>query len=242
MMEDKGGTMTTATNNPKKITLEDLEEKLESFIHVFNDDLCRTIIEYMIDSEGPFAITRYEKFGSPWFYQATRDISDKLWRKLIEEGKPATEAKAIAKDVISTYYQYMLFDMLIAGQDKIASKEVQVRISSLTNIRQQNEVKKIAFMQGCREYIQNLPLKTLTNYIPLAELFKYAGVGEVPDLAKIFSLLDSNEAGCLKKVGEVIHFGDAAVDEVIEKRFLGSAQLRFSSGKLLYNSESVVFK
>ena len=222
MVEDKGGTMTTATSNPKKITLEDLEEKLESFIHVFNDDLCKTIIEYMIDSEGPFAITRYEKFGSPWFYQATRDISDKLWRKLIEEGKPAAEAKAIAKDVISTYYQYMLFDMLIAGQ--------------------QNEVKKIAFMQGCREYIQNLPLKTLTNYIPLAELFKYAGVGEVPDLAKIFSLLDSNEAGCLKKVGEVIHFGDAAVEEVIEKRFLGSAQLRFSSGKLLYNSESVVFR
>ena len=58
MMEDKGGTMTTATSNPRKITLEDLEEKLESFIHVFNDDLCRTIIEYMIDSEGPFAITR----------------------------------------------------------------------------------------------------------------------------------------------------------------------------------------
>lgn len=242
MMEDKGGTMTTAANNPIKITLEDLEEKLESFIHVFNDDLCRTIIEYMIDSEGPFAITRHEKFGSPWFYQATRDISDKLWRKLIEEGKPATEAKAINKDVISTYYQYMLFDMLIAGQDKIASKEVQVRISSLTNIRQQNEVKKTAFMEGCREYIQNLPLKTLTNYIPLAELFKYTGVGEVPDLAKIFSLLDSNEVGCLKKVGEVIHFGDAAVDEVVEKRFLGSAQLRFSSGKLLYNSESVVFK
>ena len=49
MMEDKGGTMTTATNNPKKITLEDLEEKLESFIHVFNDDLCKSIIEYMID-------------------------------------------------------------------------------------------------------------------------------------------------------------------------------------------------
>ena len=34
MMEDKGGTMTTAITNPKKITLEDLEEKLESFIHV----------------------------------------------------------------------------------------------------------------------------------------------------------------------------------------------------------------
>lgn len=238
MMEDKGGTMTTAITNPKKITLEDLEEKLESFIHVFNDDLCRTIIEYMIDSEGPFAITRYKKFGSPWFYQATRDISDKLWRKLIEEGKPETEAK----DVISTYYQYMLFDMLLAGQNKLASKEVQVRISSLTNNRQQNEVKKLAFMKGCREYIQNLPLKTLTNYIPLAELFKYAGVGEVPDLAKIFSLLDSSEAGCLKKVGEVIHFDDAAVDEVIEKRFLRSSQLRFSSGKLLYNSESVVFK
>lgn len=238
MMEDKGGTMTTAITNPKKITLEDLEEKLESFIQVFNDDLCRTIIGYMIDSEGPFAITRYKKFGSPWFYQATRDISDKLWRKLIEEGKPETEAKAIAKDVISTYYQYML----LAGQNKLASKEVQVRISSLTNNRQQNEVKKLAFMKGCREYIQNLPLKTLTNYIPLAELFKYAGVGEVPDLAKIFSLLDSSEAGCLKKVGEVIHFDDAAVDEVIEKRFLRSAQLRFSSGKLLYNSESVVFK
>ena len=238
MMEDKGGTMTTAITNPKKITLEDLEENLESFIHVFNDDLCRTIIEYMIDSEGPFAITRYKKFGSPWFYQATRDISDKLWRKLIEEGKPETEAK----DVISTYYQYMLFDMLLAGQNKLASKEVQVRISSLTNNRQQNEVKKLAFMKGCREYIQNLPLKTLTNYIPLAELFKYAGVGEVPDLAKIFSLLDSSEAGCLKKVGEVIHFDDAAVDEVIEKRFLRSSQLRFSSGKLMYNSESVVFK
>lgn len=238
MMEDKGGTMTTAITNPKKITLEDLEEKLESFIQVFNDDLCRTIIEYMIDSEGPFAITRYKKFGSPWFYQATRDISDKLWRKLIEEGKSETEAK----DVISTYYQYMLFDMLLAGQNKLASKEVQVRISSLTNNRQQNEVKKLAFMKGCREYIQNLPLKTLTNYIPLAELFKYAGVGEVPDLAKIFSLLDSSEAGCLKKVGEVIHFDDAAVDEVIEKRFLRSSQLRFSSGKLLYNSESVVFK
>ena len=73
MMEDKEGTMTTAITNPKKITLEDLEEKLESFIQVFNDDLCRTIIEYMIDSEGPFAITRYKKFGSPWFYQATRD-------------------------------------------------------------------------------------------------------------------------------------------------------------------------
>ena len=90
MMEDKGGTMTTAITNPKKITLEDLEEKLESFIHVFSDDLCRTIIEYMIDSEGPFAITRYKKFGSPWFYQATRDISDKLWRKLIEEEKSET--------------------------------------------------------------------------------------------------------------------------------------------------------
>ena len=38
MMEDKGGTMTTAANNPRKITLEDLEEKLESFIHVFNAD------------------------------------------------------------------------------------------------------------------------------------------------------------------------------------------------------------
>ncbi len=37
----------------------------------FNDDLCRTIIEYMLDSEGPFAITRYKKFGSPWFYQAS---------------------------------------------------------------------------------------------------------------------------------------------------------------------------
>ena len=49
MMEDKGGTMTTAITNPKKITLEDLEEKLESFIHVFSDDLCRTIIEYMIE-------------------------------------------------------------------------------------------------------------------------------------------------------------------------------------------------
>ena len=97
-------------------------------------------------------------------------------------------------------------------------------------------------MKGCREYVQNLPLKTLTNYIPLAELFKYAGVGVVPDLAKIFSLLDSSEAGCLKKVGEVIHFDDTAVDEVIEKRFLRSSQLRFSSGKLLYNSESVVFK
>ena len=165
--------MTTAITNPKKITLEDLEEKLESFIQVFNDDLCRTIIEYMIDSEGPFAITRYKKFGSPWFYQATRDISDKLWRKLIEEGKPETEAKAIAKDVISTYYQYMLFDMLLAGQNKLASKEVQVRISSLTNNRQQNEVKKLAFMKGCREYIQNLPLKTLTNYIPLAESVSY---------------------------------------------------------------------
>ena len=170
--------MTTAANNPKIITLEDLEEKLESFIYEFNDDLCRTIIEYMIDSEGPFAITRYKKFGSPWFYQATRDISDKLWRKLIEEGKPETEAKSIAKDVISTYYQYMLFDMLLAGQNKLASKEVQVRISSLTNNRQQNEVKKLAFMKGCREYVQNLPLKTLTNYIPLAELFKYAGVGK----------------------------------------------------------------
>ena len=204
--------MTTAANNPKIITLEDLEEKLESFIYEFNDDLCRTIIEYMLDSEGPFAITRYKKFGSPWFYQA------------------------------STYYQYMLFDMLLAGQNNLASKEVQVRISSLTNSRQQNEVKKLAFMKGCREYVQNLPLKTLTNYIPLAELFKYAGVGEVPDLAKIFSLLDSSEAGCLKKVGEVIHFDDAAVDEVIEKRFLRSSQLRFSSGKLLYNSESVVFK
>lgn len=56
MMEDKGGTMTTATSNPKKITLEDLEEKLESFIHVFNDDLCKTIIEYMIDSEGPLPL------------------------------------------------------------------------------------------------------------------------------------------------------------------------------------------
>ena len=221
--------MTTAANNPKIITLEDLEEKLESFIYEFNDDLCRTIIEYMIDSEGPFAITRYKKFGSPWFYQATRDISDKLWRKLIEEGKPETEAKVIAKDVISTYYQYMLFDMLLAGQNNLASKEVQVRISSLTNKRQQNEVKKLAFMKGCREYVQNLP-------------FKNAGVGEVPDLAKIFSLLDSSEAGCLKKVGEVIHFDDAAVDEVIEKRFLRSSQLRFSSGKLLYNSESVVFK
>ena len=210
--------MTTAANNPKIITLEDLEEKLESYIYEFNDDLCRTIIEYMIDSEGPFAITRYKKFGSPWFYQATRDISDKLWRKLIEEGKPETEAKAIAKDVISTYYQYMLFDMLLAGQNNLAS------------------------MKGCREYVQNLPLKTLTNYIPLAELFKYAGVGVVPDLAKIFSLLDSSEAGCLKKVGEVIHFDDAAVDEVIEKRFLRSSQLRFSIGKLLFNSESVVFK
>ena len=42
--------MTTAANNPKIITLEDLEEKLESFIYEFNDDLCRTIIEYMIDS------------------------------------------------------------------------------------------------------------------------------------------------------------------------------------------------
>ena len=223
MIENKSGTMTTAANNPKIITLEDLEEKLESFIYEFNDDLCRTIIEYMIDSEGPFAIT-------------------KLWRKLIEEGKPETEAKVIAKDVISTYYQYMLFDMLLAGQNNLASKEVQVRISSLTNKRQQNEVKKLAFMKGCREYVQNLPLKTLNNYIPLAELFKYAGVGEVPDLAKIFSLLDSSEAGCLKKVGEVIHFDDAAVDEVIEKRFLRSSQLRFSSGKLLYNSESVVFK
>ena len=206
--------MTTAANNPKIITLEDLEEKLESFIYENNEDLCQTIIEYMIDSEGPFAITRYKKFGSPWFYQATRDISDKLWRKLIEEGKPETEAKSIAKDVISTYYQYMLFDMLLAGQNNLASKEVHVRISSLT----------------------------LINYIPLAELFKYAGVGVVPDLAKIFSLLDSSEAGCLKKVGEVIHFDDAAVDEVIEKRFLRSSQLRFSSGKLLYNSESVVFK
>ena len=142
--------MTTAANNPKIITLEDLEEKLESFIYKFNDDLCRTIIEYMLDSEGPFAITRYKKFGSPWFYQATRDISDKLWRKLIEEGKPETEAKAIAKDVISTYYQYMLFDMLLAGQNNLASKEVQVRISSLTNSRQQNEVKKLAFMKGCK--------------------------------------------------------------------------------------------
>lgn len=52
--------MTTAANNPKIITLEDLEEKLESYIYEFNDDLCRTIIEYMIDSEGPFAITRYK--------------------------------------------------------------------------------------------------------------------------------------------------------------------------------------
>ena len=164
MMEDKEGTMTTAITNPKKITLEDLEEKLESFIYEFNDDLCRTIIEYMLDSEGPFAITRYKKFGSPWFYQATRDISDKLWRKLIEEGKPETEAKAIAKNVISTYYQYMLFDMLLAGQNNLASKEVQVRISSLTNSRQQNEVKKLAFMKGCREYFKNLPLKTLNNY------------------------------------------------------------------------------
>ena len=42
--------MTTAANNPKIITLEDLEEKLESFIYEFNDDLCQTIIEYMIDS------------------------------------------------------------------------------------------------------------------------------------------------------------------------------------------------
>lgn len=87
----------------------------------------------------------------------------------------------------------------LRDKNNLASKEVQVRISSLTNSRQQNEVKKLAFMKGCREYVQNLPLKTLTNYIPLAELFKYAGVGVVPDLAKIFSLLDSSEAGCLKK-------------------------------------------
>ena len=136
----------------------------------------------------------------------------------------------------------MLFDMLLAGQNKLASKEVQVRISSLTNNRQQNEVKKLAFMRGCREYIQNLPLKTLTNYIPLAELFKYGVVVDKIEQVHIFSMLDSSEAGCLKKVGEVIHFDDAAVDEVIEKRFLRSSQLRFSSGKLLYNSESVVFK
>lgn len=39
MMEDKGGTMTTATSNPKKITLEDLEEKLESFILTYAEPL-----------------------------------------------------------------------------------------------------------------------------------------------------------------------------------------------------------
>lgn len=43
--------MTTAANNPKIITLEDLEEKLESFIYKFNDDLCRTIIEYMLQKD-----------------------------------------------------------------------------------------------------------------------------------------------------------------------------------------------
>ena len=154
--------------------------------------------------------------------------------------KYAGKYKVVVEEVVQDSYAEKIKQL--AGQNKLASKEVQVRISSLTNNRQQNEVKKLAFMKGCRDYIQNLPLKTLTNYIPLAELFKYAGVGEVPDLAKIFSLLDSSEAGCLKKVGEVIHFDDAAVDEVIEKRFLRSSQLRFSSGKLLYNSESVVFK
>ena len=112
--------MTTAANNPKIITLEDLEEKLESYIYEFNDDLCRTIIEYMIDSEGPFAITRYKKFGSPWFYQATRVISDKLWRRLFEEGNPRPEAKALAKDVLSTSYHFMLFAMLLAGKNTLA--------------------------------------------------------------------------------------------------------------------------
>ena len=32
MMEDKGGTMTTAITNPKKITLEDLEEKFAASV------------------------------------------------------------------------------------------------------------------------------------------------------------------------------------------------------------------
>ena len=94
-------------------------------------------------------------------------------------------------------------------------------------------------MQGIRSEFTVEDTKQLHSS---SRMFKYAGVGVVPDLAKIFSLLDSSEAGCLKKVGEVIHFDDAAVDEVIEKRFLRSSQLRFSSGKLLYNSESVVFK
>lgn len=84
MMEDKGGTMTTAITNPKKITLEDLEEKLESFIHVFSDDLCRTIIEYMIDSEGPFAITRYKKFDHHGFIRQP-EIFLINFGKLIEE-------------------------------------------------------------------------------------------------------------------------------------------------------------
>ena len=40
MMEDKGATMTTAANNPRKITLEDLEEKArQGGFAVFNTKL-----------------------------------------------------------------------------------------------------------------------------------------------------------------------------------------------------------
>ena len=70
----------------------------------------------MIDSEGPFAITRYKRFGSPWFYQATRDISDKLWRKLIEEGK-----------------SNMIYFSTVKGS-LVQANEYSLRLSELPNI------------------------------------------------------------------------------------------------------------
>lgn len=232
----------TKDNSPVIITLEDLEYKLSNYKTYYKDRLCQDIIEHMLDYKGPLTIVREEGFGSDWFYLASRDVTDKLWREHERQtGVPKLEATKLAKEIVAVYYQHLLFDMIIAAQDYMASDKIQSRIARIPHTRQQHSVLKLAFEDGCRNYIQSLPLKMLTNLIPFAELFKYTSIEDLPNIILAFNEMDSNAPGCLLRVQDKLNFGDKAVDQVIN-RFFENARIKFANGELKVDKQTVVFK